>query len=76
VHDQPDAIGAAQGGTLLLDEVADVVPMECRPSSSGSFRKRSSSVWGEIGRPPRSTCGSIAATNRDLAAQVAAAIPQ
>ena len=61
----------ADGGTLLLDEIAHISRCASRPSCSAC------SQTGEVERVGRSrarqsTCASLSATNADLAAEVAA----
>ena len=49
IKDKPGRLEAADGGTVFLDEIADLTA-RCKPSSCGSCRNRASSAWAAIAR--------------------------
>jgi DNA-binding NtrC family response regulator len=70
VHDRPGRFEAAQGGTLLLDEVAEV-PLGAQAKLLRVLQEKEIERVGEV-RPRKVDVRIVAATNRDLAAQVEA----
>ena len=71
VRDQPGRVEAADGGTLFLDEIGEICAAGCRPSSCASCRRSSSSASARA-RTRRADVRVVAATNRDLEADVRA----
>jgi DNA-binding NtrC family response regulator len=70
VHDRPGRFEAAQGGTLLLDEVAEV-PLGVQAKLLRVLQEKEVERVGEV-RPRKVDVRIVAATNRDLAALVEA----
>ena len=71
IKDKPGRLEAADGGTVFLDEIADLSSRRCKPSSCASCRSRASSASAASARST-STSRIIAASNRDLRSEVAA----
>jgi DNA-binding NtrC family response regulator len=70
VHDRPGRFEAAQGGTLMLDEIAEV-PLSMQPKLLRVLQEKELERVGET-RPRRIDVRIVAATNRDLQAEVEA----
>jgi len=70
VRDQPGRVEAAEGGTLFLDEIAEIAP-ELQAKLLRFLQEREFERVGET-RTRRADVRIVAATNRDLAADVAA----
>jgi NtrC-family two-component system response regulator AlgB len=70
VRDQPGRVEAAEGGTLFLDEIAEI-PSAFQAKLLRFLQDREFERLGET-RTRRSNVRLIAATNRDLPAEVAA----
>src|SRR5262245_27737733 len=70
VNDRPGRFEAAQGGTLLLDEIAEV-PLAMQPKLLRVLQEKELERVGET-RPRKVDVRIVAATNRDLAAEVEA----
>jgi NtrC-family two-component system response regulator AlgB len=70
VRDQPGRVEAAEGGTLFLDEIAEIPP----PLQAKLLRFLQDREFERLGetRTRRANVRLIAATNRDLPAEVAA----
>jgi DNA-binding NtrC family response regulator len=68
MHDRPGRFEAAQGGTLMLDEVAEV-PLGVQAKLLRALQEKEVERVGEV-RPRKVDVRIVAATNRDLAAQV------
>jgi DNA-binding NtrC family response regulator len=69
-QDHQGVIRAAEGGTLLLDEIGDL-PLEVQPKLLRFLQEGETQPLGES-RPVRAEVRVIAATNRDLERMVAA----
>ncbi len=69
-QDRPGKIEAAAGGSLLLDEVADI-PIELQPKILRLLQERTYERLGET-QERRADVRILAATNRDLPAEIAA----
>ncbi len=70
LHDRPGRFEAAQGGTLVLDEIAEV-PLAMQPKLLRVLQEKELERVGET-RPRRIDVRIVAATNRDLKAEVKA----
>jgi transcriptional regulator with GAF, ATPase, and Fis domain len=70
LHDRAGRFEAAQGGTLLLDEIGEV-PLAMQPKLLRVIQEKELERVGET-RPRKVDVRIVAATNRDLAAEVAA----
>jgi two-component system, NtrC family, response regulator AlgB len=70
VADTMGKVAAADGGTLFLDEIGEL-PLEIQPKLLRLLQEREYERVGEA-RPRRANVRLIAATNRDLAAEVKA----
>jgi DNA-binding NtrC family response regulator len=70
VSDRPGRFEAAQGGTLMLDEIAEV-PLAMQPKLLRVLQEKEFERVGET-RPRKADVRIVAATNRDLAAEVEA----
>jgi DNA-binding NtrC family response regulator len=69
LHDRAGRFEAAQGGTLLLDEIGEV-PLAMQPKLLRVIQEKELERVGET-RPRKVDVRIVAATNRDLAAEVA-----
>jgi NtrC-family two-component system response regulator AlgB len=70
VRDQPGRVEAAEGGTLFLDEIAEIAPA-LQAKLLRFLQEKQFERLGEA-RTRRADVRIVAATNRDLAADVAA----
>jgi len=70
VRDQPGRVEAAEGGTLFLDEIAEIAP-SLQAKLLRFLQEKQFERLGET-RTRRADVRIVAATNRDLAADVAA----
>jgi NtrC-family two-component system response regulator AlgB len=70
IADTPGKIAAADGGTLFLDEIGEM-PLEIQPKLLRLLQEREYERVGEA-RPRTANVRVIAATNRDLGAEVKA----
>jgi NtrC-family two-component system response regulator AlgB len=70
VRDQPGRVEAAQGGTLFLDEIAEIAP-SLQAKLLRFLQEKTFERIGET-KTRRADVRIVAATNRDLAADVAA----
>jgi NtrC-family two-component system response regulator AlgB len=70
VRDQPGRVEAAEGGTLFLDEIAEIAPT-LQAKLLRFLQEKQFERLGET-RTRRADVRIVAATNRDLAADVAA----
>src|SRR5262249_61905512 len=70
LNDRPGRFEAAQGGTLMLDEIGEV-PLAMQPKLLRVLQEKELERVGET-RPRKVDVRIIAATNRDLAAEVEA----
>jgi transcriptional regulator with GAF, ATPase, and Fis domain len=70
VHDRPGRFEAAQGGTLMLDEIGEV-PLAMQPKLLHVLQEKEFERVGET-RARKIDVRIVAATNRDLAAEVEA----
>ena len=70
LNDRPGRFEAAQGGTLMLDEIGEV-PLAMQPKLLRVLQEKEFERVGET-RPRKIDVRIVAATNRDLAAEVAA----
>jgi DNA-binding NtrC family response regulator len=70
LNDRPGRFEAAQGGTLMLDEIGEV-PLPMQPKLLRVLQEKEFERVGEA-RPRKIDVRIVAATNRDLAAEVEA----
>ena len=70
LNDRPGRFEAAQGGTLMLDEIGEV-PLAMQPKLLRVLQEKEFERVGET-RPRKIDVRIVAATNRDLAAEVEA----
>ena len=70
LNDRPGRFEAAQGGTLMLDEIGEV-PLAMQPKLLRVLQEKELERVGET-RPRKVDVRIVAATNRDLAMEVAA----
>jgi DNA-binding NtrC family response regulator len=70
LNDRPGRVEAAQGGTLMLDEIGEV-PLALQPKLLRVLQEKEFERVGET-RPRKIDLRIIAATNRDLSAEVEA----
>jgi transcriptional regulator with GAF, ATPase, and Fis domain len=68
LNDRPGRFEAAQGGTLMLDEIGEV-PLAMQPKLLRVLQEKEFERVGET-RPRKIDVRIVAATNRDLAAEV------
>jgi DNA-binding NtrC family response regulator len=70
VHDRPGRVEAAEGGTLMLDEIGEV-PLSMQSKLLRLLQEKEFERVGET-RPRKIDVRVVVATNRDLAAEVEA----